>query len=1300
AANPDGPPDTLELTPQGYVRTLPGGAHVYYDDAGRQTLTENRLGQRTRFTYGSHGLAGVYVPGAGAGGPGTGDPAWVMNWDAGALLVRSISATLQGGPTRTTSLAIDTDRRVTMITDPDGTSVGFGYHGAAPWRIASRRDRRQTESFYGYGAAGKLESARIQMGTAPDLAVDPTTRFVAAESRGVAYAGAAVPAAVDARLAYTHIDGPRTDVNDHTRLWLAPTGAVRRVRDATGAETAVQHGDARFPALATRVDAHTGVVSTAVYDGQGRVLSSTVTGAYGGAESTTTAQVWDSVCDRPTRIKAPGADTVFAGYHPTTCNVLWQRQGSHPARTVNYAYHPAGHPRAGQLESVTGPVDAQGQRALERVVYDARGNLLMTVSPLRFKTLYRRDALGRDSIIYTPLAGDTTSRDTVQLKLRGGRQTFVYDGMDRVRTTTSWGPAIEQGHADLGTTSSEWMQVVTAYDDGGLPLTVTRTQSAGTLAPQVTTYEYDRAGRKWSEYTTPLMRHLYTFDPAGNVVTHTNPLGGVTVTRYDAANRPIRRQVPGRVWPRTAGSCPSPQSLEAAPPSAQFSCDRAAFPFYPNYGIGYQVPEEWTYYVYDAAGNMRHAENASAVVRRTYFPNGQLRGDTLHIRNEATNGYLSYGLRFDYHASTGQLWLLHHPQTLTGSPSADEYQYNPNTGLLSGVLDRNGNPFSFHHDNLGRATATTAPGGITGSRVYDVEGRLTSSRTIGPNFGGVALLSEAFTYDARGKVLRVNTEATVHRNNPSTYSQWYSGLGNLRMTDWSNAGDPQWQRESFAVDPLGNMLHKHSFLPGGETPGHDQPDYAYTLHPTQGHVTNVKLVNVSTHPAGTDGGPRDETIYTYDEAGNQQTSWQRVDGINQGTGGYQLQRVVDARSYYGHDGKLRVFQQYDENYGSNPVKGSGLWEEYRYDPLGRRIQVTTRRPTELCNAGGTACIASVTRFVWFGDQLLWEIRSAEGPYAAEAGGTVSYTHAGGIDRPLAIWKSGVGSLIPHENWRGQMARGTFGMGTAGTAGTAGKSSDCQSYPQHDNCVPVPWPGWNTSAWHEGTARPEMTGYEHYWLGSLAVGMRDASGQMYMRNRYYDPQTGQFTQPDPIGLAGGMNVYGFAAGDPVGYWDPFGLCPYEGIQRTTDVEDCPDDPRRDVFRVIAADYGTEGSATLAAAAANGVEFSLTAQRFDCAGTQTDGCTQVRVSGSSVRVNIGQEGGAAAAATTTVHEVLGHVADARSNLLDSGPEEASAWNSALNFYERLPAVARTSTKYNTGSTNRTADPVRFWIHFQGP
>jgi RHS repeat-associated protein len=60
------------------------------------------------------------------------------------------------------------------------------------------------------------------------------------------------------------------------------------------------------------------------------------------------------------------------------------------------------------------------------------------------------------------------------------------------------------------------------------------------------------------------------------------------------------------------------------------------------------------------------------------------------------------------------------------------------------------------------------------------------------------------------------------------------------------------------------------------------------------------------------------------------------------------------------------------------------------------------------------------------------------------------------------------------------------------------------------------------------------------MGSLMEGSRDFSGLMYRRNRYLDPASGQFTQPDPIGLAGGLNVYGYADGDPVSYNDPYGL----------------------------------------------------------------------------------------------------------------------------------------------------------------
>jgi RHS repeat-associated protein len=211
-----------------------------------------------------------------------------------------------------------------------------------------------------------------------------------------------------------------------------------------------------------------------------------------------------------------------------------------------------------------------------------------------------------------------------------------------------------------------------------------------------------------------------------------------------------------------------------------------------------------------------------------------------------------------------------------------------------------------------------------------------------------------------------------------------------------------------------------------------------------------------------------------------------------------------------------------------------VWEEYRYDPLGRRVAVRTLRPTALCNQPAE-CYNSTTYFVWAGDQLLWEIRAADATNNEHAGGIVSYFQAGGIDRPLTIWKSGIGTVVTHQSWRGQFARGTFGNGPR-----AGESSDCTEYPATNGCIPVRWPGWNTTAWSQEAAKPATTGAEEFWFGSLSVGMRDASGQQYMRNRYYNSQTGQFTQPDPIGLAGGLNSYGFAAGDPVSYDDPFGL----------------------------------------------------------------------------------------------------------------------------------------------------------------
>jgi RHS repeat-associated protein len=64
-----------------------------------------------------------------------------------------------------------------------------------------------------------------------------------------------------------------------------------------------------------------------------------------------------------------------------------------------------------------------------------------------------------------------------------------------------------------------------------------------------------------------------------------------------------------------------------------------------------------------------------------------------------------------------------------------------------------------------------------------------------------------------------------------------------------------------------------------------------------------------------------------------------------------------------------------------------------------------------------------------------------------------------------------------------------------------------------------------------------------WFGTLAENGAGSTGLLYRRNRYFDPVSGRFTQADPIGLAGGLNLYGFANGDPVNFSDPFGLCPF-------------------------------------------------------------------------------------------------------------------------------------------------------------
>ena len=87
-----------------------------------------------------------------------------------------------------------------------------------------------------------------------------------------------------------------------------------------------------------------------------------------------------------------------------------------------------------------------------------------------------------------------------------------------------------------------------------------------------------------------------------------------------------------------------------------------------------------------------------------------------------------------------------------------------------------------------------------------------------------------------------------------------------------------------------------------------------------------------------------------------------------------------------------------------------------------------------------------------------------------------------------------------------------------------------------------------NAWGEGMETenprsPDVFGYNAKWGYYL-----DRETELYVtQHRMYDASTGRFLNRDPIGYAGGVNLYGYCGAGPVGQLDPTGLI-YDSMSR--------------------------------------------------------------------------------------------------------------------------------------------------------
>jgi RHS repeat-associated protein len=1129
-------PDTLLSDPStgGFKRPLAGGDTVFFDLYGNHTRTRNHLGHVTTFTQTGGLLTRILLP--------AGNLSYTFSYTGGSpsaasgMLAEIVAPSTDGTANQARVVRLETvGTEVRRIFDPQyrvNVPAGSAYDYAKPHvqltaaggRVTARFDRTNVPTLFAYDNGGSLTRSAVALGPGDSIRVS----YRSAEAQGLG--GAVRDTAV-----YTLIDGPRpdADVIDRTRLYLDRWGAPVKVVNADNAATELRRASPRFPARVTSVRYANGREVSATYDDRGNLVSTTDWGTQDtDGRYATTTYAYDLRWDRVTRSTGPEGQTGVSAYD-TRGRIATTQAGASSTRQVTFQYNPQAGSAPGMPSAVTLPAVGSQAAAAERYEYDALGNLNATVSPRGYRSLVVSDPIGRIREVKTPI--DTTATPAYQV------DSSYYDVNDRTTRSVNYGPAMNGRVAQR-------LVVESQFDGEGRALQVTRSAPDDGSLSITTTWKYDAAGRRTAEIApdstagtlTDNPRDTTAFDAAGNPVWTLTRRGDTLRTRFDALNRPVASYHSATHYNAEYRGIPTYGGVSTCEDPASV----APYHSYPNYATdaacGYTVPADSAVFAYDPqTGALLRADNGDAKVSRSYYPNGRLRTDTLQIRASDSNDFSAhrYALTYGYDLAGRRRELQHPAQLAPSSSQPTRYAYDAETGALASVTDPLEHAFQYAYDARGQLTSLTLPNVALHTYGHDQDGQLSQYNLDLPQMG-VRVGQTSYRYDARGKMLG-SANATGAQD---VFSASYSGLGHLvydsNGSTATQAGNVvvETRSTSYWNDALANVTQTTSSTANTATNGSWMGGTNSSLSVKTGFdgysTYTGRQVNAS-RPGG------ELERYVYDAAGN------IIFQVNANT---QAQSLSDLAQYYGGDGRLRAVDRRN-HWGAGNYKT--IWEEYRYDALGRRVWVRTRYGCNpLPSEGDPQCaLNTVQRTVWDGDQALYEIRMplADGENdgtptvlvttgnhsSAQLTGRALNTFGPGIDQPLSVIRlgySGVATFTAFPLWdpTGRAPYVVF---------PSGSRSACVG----STCFETLWQfGARSYGVTSNALVIHHNNLDGVWLGTVMQDQRDASGLLYRRNRYYNPQTGRFTQEDPIGLAGGLNLYGFAGGNPVTYSDPFGL----------------------------------------------------------------------------------------------------------------------------------------------------------------
>ncbi|MDQ0086554.1 RHS repeat-associated protein [Variovorax boronicumulans] len=483
-------------------------------------------------------------------------------------------------------------------------------------------------------------------------------------------------------------------------------------------------------------------------------------------------------------------------------------------------------------------------------------------------------------------------------------------------------------------------------------------------------------------------------------------------------------------------------------------------------------------------------------------------------------------------------------QTLAnGSVQQVSYAYNangtlasigyPNGGTLSHTYDAtgrltglslNGNPLvtGIAWNPLGQPTAWTwafASPALTASRAYDTAGRLTSTEF------------SSYGYDAAGRITSLTqnlwqpgdtdpTHSTIAHANV-TWSVGYNAVG--RITSFNATGNTA----GFGYDANGNRSSSTRAVDGTST------SRTYTVGSTSNQLTGfTQLIN---------GASSTSVTYAYNANGD---------------------LVSDGLRSYGYDAEGRL---------SNTTTGAtdvSPTTRYAHNALGQRVFKT--EPLYPPSQGDEADPGFMQSLIAFFRQL-WSPTTAT---AEQLGYAYVYDEQGTLI--AEVGSGGTNSAGEAQYIYLPTAGGPMPIAAVINGTTYAVHSDHLNTPRRltDASGQAAWQ-WSYSAFGEGkptlakyrfanldvTPNPGTTGISEVKFNLRYPGQYadEESGLFYNYFRSYDARTGRYSQPDPIGLEGGWNRFGYVDGNPLSFIDPDGLqfldsTTLAGVRRGTSLDE--------------------------------------------------------------------------------------------------------------------------------------------------